>query len=239
MTVFTPEIIQAVAAHAAQESPKEACGLVIVFKGRKSYIPCTNATEVGGDRFLIPAEEYAAAEDKGEIIGICHSHPFISPEPSQADRCSCEITKLPWLIVNHPIGSYSIIEPSGYKAPLVGREFSHGVLDCYQLCKDYYEVEHGIQIPHYDRAELWWEKGMNLIVDNFKEAGFSQIEESELKPGDAILLQLGATVPNHAAIYVGDNLILHHVTNRLSSRDVYGGYWRKAATTFLRHKSLA
>ena len=38
-------------------------------------------------------------------------------------------------------------------------------------------------------------------------------------------MHLEADVPNHAGIYLGDNVILHHVQGRLSSRDVYGGYF--------------
>lgn len=79
---------------------------------------------------------------------------------------------------------------------------------------------------------------MNLYLDHFEEAGFVQVDEVELRPHDAILMQAGADRPNHAAIYLGDNLILHHFFGRLSSRDVWGGYWRKCATHFLRHRSF-
>jgi len=40
-------------------------------------------------------------------------------------------------------------------------------------------------------------------------------------------------------IYLGENIILHHVHNRLSSRDVYkwGGYYHKMTAMVLRHES--
>ena len=38
---------------------------------------------------------------------------------------------------------------------------------------------------------------------------------------------------------VDDNIILHHCHGRLSSRDVYGGYWRKVTTHVLRHRDLS
>ena len=59
----------------------------------------------------------------------------------------------------------------------------------------------------------------------------------ELQYGDAILMQLGAKLPNHAAVYIGDQLILHHIQDRLSSRDVYGGYYVKSTAMVLRHES--
>jgi cell wall-associated NlpC family hydrolase len=51
-------------------------------------------------------------------------------------------------------------------------------------------------------------------------------------------MQVASPVPNHAAVYLGDGLILHHLQGRLSSRDVYGGYWQKVTTHALRHPLL-
>jgi cell wall-associated NlpC family hydrolase len=59
----------------------------------------------------------------------------------------------------------------------------------------------------------------------------------ELQYGDALLMHLEASLPNHAAIYVGDQQILHHVQGRLSSRDILGGYWLKAVAMAVRHES--
>jgi cell wall-associated NlpC family hydrolase len=56
-----------------------------------------------------------------------------------------------------------------------------------------------------------------------------------LQPGDVILMKIAATRTNHGAIYLGDNLVLQYCMGRLSSRDVWGGAWRKAATHFLRY----
>jgi cell wall-associated NlpC family hydrolase len=59
----------------------------------------------------------------------------------------------------------------------------------------------------------------------------------ELQYGDAILMQLASPLPNHAAVYLGDQLILHHLQGRLSSRDLYGGYYLKSTARVLRHES--
>jgi cell wall-associated NlpC family hydrolase len=60
----------------------------------------------------------------------------------------------------------------------------------------------------------------------------------ELRHGDAVLMNISGKVSNHCAVYLGDNLILHHINKRLSSRDVYGGYWLKNTTQALRHKDM-
>lgn len=227
-------IVDEVYAHAETTYPNECCGLAIIFKGKLKYIPCSNM--LSGDAFCIPAEEYAKAEDMGEIVGVCHSHVNISPNPSPADLVACEATQLPWLIVSYPSKQYIIHNPTGYKAPLIGRPFYHGVLDCYSLVRDYYTETIGLDLGDFHRDNEWWNLGQDLYMDNLEKQGFVIVED--LKLHDGILMCLGSTVVNHAAVYIGDGKILQHCTNRLSSRDVYGGYWRKYTKYIVRHKSL-
>jgi cell wall-associated NlpC family hydrolase len=123
--------------------------------------------------------------------------------------------------------------------PLIGRSFSHGVLDCYTLVKDYYKRELNIELQNYFHQNDWWEKGENLYVDNFKDQGFIEInDKNDIQKYDAFLIKLLSSVSNHAAIYIGGDTILHHVYGRLSNRQTYSGYWRKHTTHHLRHKSL-
>lgn len=226
--------------HAAAAAPRECCGLAVVTKGKLRYWPCRNIS-ISDTQFEIDPLDYAAAEEAGEIVGICHSHVFLSPEPSEADRVMCERTGLPWLIVNHPVGTHTLTEPSGYVAPLVGRSYSHGVLDCYQIVVDHYKQVLGIELPQFRREDGWWERGENLYIENFEKAGFVNMGDgslTDIRPHDGLLMQVASDVPNHAAVYLGDNFILQHVYGRLSSRDVYGGYWRKHTTHVVRHRSL-
>jgi proteasome lid subunit RPN8/RPN11 len=233
-------LVEKVREHAASEAPRECCGLAVVVKGRLRYWPCKNIS-LHNDQFEIDPLDYAAAEDAGEIVGVCHSHVFVSPQPSEADRVMCEFTGLPWLIVNHPVGTHVQIEPSGYMAPLVGRQYTHGVLDCYQIVVDHYKRELGIELPHFAREDGWWDRGENLYLENFEKAGFVMVGDGmhrDIRPHDGLLIQVGCNVPNHAAVYLGDGMILQHVYGRLSSRDVYGGYWQKHTTHVLRHRSM-
>ena len=220
-------------AHARTDYPRESCGLLIIRKGREVYWPCRNLAR-GDDHFIIDPDDYAAAEADGEVVAVVHSHVNIPPMPSQADLVSCEATGLEWHIVSVPNGTWHSFKPSGYVAPLVGRVFSHGVLDCFSVIRDWYRQERGIELLDFDRSDGWWERGGNLYLDNFGKAGFSVCED--LHEGAVLLMQLGSPVPNHAAIYLGDDLILHHVQRRLSSRDIYGGYWRKHTTHVLKYE---
>jgi cell wall-associated NlpC family hydrolase len=89
----------------------------------------------------------------------------------------------------------------------------------------------------YHRRDQWWEKGENLYLDNFEKEGFHTIPSEELAYGDALLMHLESPVPNHAAVYIGNQMVLHHVQGRLSSRDIYGGYYQKMTAKVLRHES--
>lgn len=236
MNIDLPDnIINEIKEHASKEYPRESCGLVIIFKGKYKYIACKNlATQ--GNNFLLDPEDYAKAEDMGSIVKVVHSHPNLPPTPSQADLVGCEASGIPWIIVNWPVGSIYEFKPTNYKAPLIGREFSHGVLDCYTLIRDYYIEKLNIDLGYFFREEKWWDKGKNLYLDNAESSNFVVVPEPKLH--DILLMQIGSAVPNHAAIWLGDGTILHHQTGRLSSIDVYGGWYRKVTTHRFRHRSL-
>ena len=234
---LTDRLKAEILAHAKAEDPRECCGLIVVVKGRRRYFPCRNIAATPSEHFVLDPADYASAEDAGEIVAIVHSHPTTQPTPSPADRLSCNATGLPWVIVNPKIEQWGGCEPSDYELPYVGREFVFGVVDCYSLVRDWYAREWNLHLTNFERRDLFWERGENLYLDNYKGQGFRQIPFAELQHGDSVLMQLGANLPNHAAIYLGDQQILHHVQGRLSSRDVFGGYYVKNTAMVLRHES--
>ena len=186
-----------------------------------------------------------------------HSHPDSSSAASDVDKAQMALHGLPWVIVGYPQGDFSIHQPTDYTAPLLGREYYHGLQDCYSLCRDYYHRECDIRLSDYVRDDLWWELKDNpsLYLDNFKKEGFIEIDPTvtPLQKHDAILCRVGRTEhANHAVIFLGDgqltseqtpsvagdNIILHHPYGRLSVREVWGEMWAKRAVVYLRHKSL-
>lgn len=231
--------------HAIQQYPREACGLVVVFKGREIYLPCRNVAASTSENFVLEPEDYAKAEELGEIIGVVHSHPNAPARPSQADLVMCEQSGLEWHIVhvsrsaagNLHAGEIYSFKPSGYVAPLVGRTFTHGVLDCYTLVKDYYARELLIDLPEFERRDNWWNTGQDLYMENFEKAGFVRAT-GPIRLHDVIIMQVRAAKPNHAGVYIGDGRILHHQGGRLSSRDVYTGYFQELTRIVVRHKEL-
>tara|TARA_R100000781_G_scaffold46676_2_gene31428 strand:- start:3709 stop:4428 length:720 start_codon:yes stop_codon:yes gene_type:complete len=226
-------------AHAKEEDPKESVGLVHIVKGRERYFPCTNQADEPELHFCLDPNDYLKCENQGEIIAVIHSHPSTNHEPSEADKVACEKSNLPWFVVNPKTEKWGYYEPSGFILPYVGRQWSHGIVDCFTLARDFYKREFNIEFFDYNRQDDWWLKGEALYLDNFAKEGMREIDIEEIQYGDAFLMNIESPTPNHAAIYLGENLILHHVQKRLSSRDVYkwGGYYHKMTAKVLRHES--
>jgi proteasome lid subunit RPN8/RPN11 len=231
------QIVTALREHAAAESPRECCGMVLSVDGIQTYRACRNIA-TGSAEFEIHPEDWNVYQDSGEVLAICHSHVFRSPQPSQADLVGCEYSGLPWIIINHPTGIVHWFKPTGYQAPLLGRNFVHSIFDCYSLVVDHYARALQITLPDFHRDDEWWNKGGNLYLDHFDEAGFHQVPIKSMRENDMILMRIRSPVPNHAAIYLGGNVILQHLQNRLSSRDIYGGWYQKVTTNCLRHQRL-
>lgn len=211
--------------HAKQCGEAECCGFVI---DNKTYLPCNNISPTPTKTFEISPDDWINAEQKGEITAVVHSHPDGLSILSQADQFYQQQTGLDWwLVCDNKIHKFRYIKP------LLGREFKHGKTDCLTLVRDAYMLA-GIDLPDYERQDDWWHNGQNLYLDLLPKNNFEQVED--VQEGDIILVCLGSTTPNHAAIYIGNQFILHHCSNRLSKRDLYDGFWLKYTHSIWRHK---
>nr|WP_218059373.1 C40 family peptidase [Gilliamella apicola] len=211
--------------HATSCGEAECCGFVI---DNKTYLPCKNISHTPTETFEISSDDWIKAEQKGEITAIVHSHPDGLPILSEADQFYQQQTGLDWwLVCDNKIHKFRYIKP------LLGREFKHGEIDCLTLVRDAYMLT-GINLPNYERQDDWWHNGQNLYLELLPKNEFEQVKD--IQEGDVILICLGSTTPNHAAIYIGNQFILHHCPNRLSKRDLYDGFWLKYTHSIWRHK---
>jgi cell wall-associated NlpC family hydrolase len=179
----------------------------------------------------------------GEVIGVWHTHPEKPARASDADIRGCNDSELPWYILgvykedqSFRFSDLITVQPMGDDVPYVGRPYIPNVHDCYTLAQDYYRREFGLVLGSYENIEDWWLKGENFLADYYEKEGFERVS-GEPATGDAMLIQSGAKVPNHVAIYVGDDRILHHSRSRLSKHDTYAGYWKDHTIFHLRHKT--
>ena len=223
--------------HAEEMFPSEVCGLVVIIKGRKRYVRCKNVAVNPYDHFIIDPLDYADAEDKGTIFGIFHSHPYQTPFPSSADKTACEISKKVWYIYGVALGQWHEFEPTGYKAPLIGRQYAFGVHDCWTLVKDYYESV-GIILRDWERPTDPDSVRENPYFDKcFAETGFRELNpDEELEHGDSILMAINSRGLNHVGVFLlPQQMILHHIEGRLSSKDFYGEWLVKCTGKRLRY----
>jgi cell wall-associated NlpC family hydrolase len=123
---------------------------------------------------------------------------------------------------------------------LIGTTYEQGSTDCFGICRSFFKDNFNIEITDYSRPTDWWDHGLNLYMDNFYTEGFRLIDIPlrEVRPADVFLISIRSNVPNHAAIALYENNILHHPYNRLSCVEQYKGVWRNYTVGILRHKGV-
>lgn len=239
--LLTEEIVQQIQAHAIEEYPNECAGLIMTDGSyrrvkNEAYDPTTAVYFPKGEVFPLLME--------GKIAAFVHSHPNGPNFPSRADMDSQQETDVPWVIVS--TNGEACLAPFAFgdqleRPPLTDRGFQHGVTDCYAFIRDWYLEKRGIVLPEFSRSWEWWGKEQ-LYLDGFSRAGFKPIALDELQEGDGILFAVRSNTPNHAAVYVGNNLIAHHAASR-QGWDMSRlpqvepiGRWFPYATHFLRYQ---
>ena len=178
--------------HAKDQDPKEAVGLVLNIRGKQRYYPCRNLAITDHQCFILDPEDYVKADNKGEIIAVFHSHPINPPTPSQADKVSCEDSGLPWYIVNPQTKQWAYLEPTGYKAPLLGRQWVWGITDCWSLVRDWYKEEKNIELRDWKRpATLEEFNNKPLFEDCAWRTNFRELRpEEKLQDGDVLHISI-------------------------------------------------
>ena len=224
--------------HAKDQNPKESCGLLLNIRGKEKYYPCRNLSMTDHQCFILDPEDYVKADNLGSIKAVIHSHPITSPSPSQADLVSCENSGLPWHIVNPNSETWGYCEPTGYKVPLIGRQWVWGVTDCWSLVRDWYKEEKDIELVDYERNITPEEFIKNPLFEKYaKNTGFIELEQDEaLQKGDVLLMSILHPTLNHVAIFLGD-MVLHHLADRLSCREPYSMWLQKCTGKRYRYAS--
>ena len=219
---------EAALVHAKDQDPKECCGLLLNIRGKERYHPCRNLSAQSDEYFILDPEDYIKGSNLGEITAIIHSHPDTPPVASQADKMSCEQTKLPWYIVNPKTETWGYYEPCGYEAPLLGRPWVWAVTDCWSLVVDWYKKEKGIKLLDYERPTRIEDFTDDPVFERYLPSrGFRLLRPEEpLINGDVLAMSILGKGLNHVAIFI-DGDVLHHSADRLSCREPYSPWLLK------------
>lgn len=224
--------------HAFEESPNECCGII----KNDEYFPCKNIADDKRNSFRISPEVIGRVYASDHFGAVIHSH-VDYPHISKDDMLRQNFMKVPWGVafINDYIKDGIHFWGDGIDQDLEERPFIHGLYDCYSLVSDYYKVKFEKPLPFVPRENLWYEKGGNLFEKNFAEAGFEEVPEFGYQPvvGDIYLFKIRCPVYNHCAVYIGSELILHHLYNRLSTyTSMYPWVHRAAKDGLLLRKKL-
>ena len=219
---------EAALAHAKDQDPDESCGLLLNIRGKERYHPCRNLSAQSDEYFILDPEDYIKGSNLGTITAIIHSHPDTPPVASQADKMSCEQSKLPWYIVNPKTETWGYYEPCGYKAPLLGRPWVWAVTDCWSLIVDWYKEERGIELLDYERPTKIEEFTDDPVFERYLPSrGFRLLKPDEpLMNGDVLAMSILGKGLNHVGIFI-DGDVLHHSADRLSCREPYNPWLLK------------
>lgn len=125
--------------------------------------------------------------------------------------------------------------------PFVGRPFLYGVRDCYSMVVDVYGASFGMELHDYARPSDWRSDFRDIIRNTYEIDGFQMVTDwsfKDLRPADILCMAIGESTPNHLAIYLGNNEVVHHLWGRLSSVDPYRDFYRNTTCFVLRHPDV-
>jgi len=243
----TEAAVAALRLSALVEYPRECLGYV---DRAGAYVPLQNVAPDPEKHALVDRAVLRRLLVSGDLRALCHSHPGGPDCPSESDgRAQIEL-EVPFIIVS--TNGQATTEPFAFgdqlldDAPLVGRSYRHYVSDCYDLIRVWWRREHGVWLPQYPRNWEWWRDDTpgekDLYRRYFADAGFHEIDRSEVRHGDCWLGAIRSPVPNHAGVYLDGGLALHHPSSglphdpgRLSKRESIAR-WAPWITHWLRRE---
>ena len=117
--------------------------------------------------------------------------------------------------------------------PLVGKEWTYGEQDCYSLLRQYFELL-GVTLPDFERPEDLGTTD-SMFLKHARRLDFHQIDISDRQESDVLLMRLGTRAPMHAAIYLGNDKILHQRMDSISAVEPLRQYYWKRTVAAFRH----
>ncbi len=204
--------------HAKEEFPNESCG--IISEGK--YIKFKNESETPEESFEIKDDLYYELYINEKVECIVHSHND-SNRASKMDQIQQKEIDVPFLIINLRNRSLMDCIVFGEKepAPLEGRPFFWGALDCTTLAADWVKQIYDFQIEYPPHDFYFCIKQVDLFETYLREdTPFYEVDIKDKKPGDILLYNIdGSRFINHIAVYLSDNgEVLHHMYNNISGR---------------------
>lgn len=212
--------------HCSKRKNEEMGGVVL---NDNSFLPLDNIAEDKENNFLFNLDGI----NYGDIKAIVHSHPNSDKFLSTIDRKHQVLTGLEWWIVkNDKIYKYPCVKH------LRARLFEYGKADCGTIVEDAFTL-YGLKLPVFERSSLSDDESQGKILKSLPLMGFERLtgEHIEMNVGDVIATSTGKDA-NHAMLYIGDEMVLHHVYGGLSKRSPIGFEIRRRIHSIWRHPKV-
>jgi len=233
---LSKEIQDDIKRHALDSSPKECCGFILFhnFYKRAVAIKATNTAENQLQHVSFSAKEIFNIKFLGKLMALYHSHNSDNSF-SEVDKKCYDIHGVPLVLFNNPSGKFSIYQGEEPNRKYINREFQIGKQDCFSLIIDYYLNELGVIVENFlpERDDNWHKKDINYIDKFFNQSQLVKISREFIQKDDIIVLDYKNN-RFHFAIYLDNDLILHHPRGRKSLVEPYSDKYKKITLYALR-----
>ena len=219
---FNDEILSSVKEYFLTDRKSEKCGFIVDNEKELLFIPAKNISKQNNKNFIIDPSDYLAAAKSGKIIACCHSH-IKDGSFSVSDIYNSFNHNIKYVLYNLKKDRFYFFDPQKFikYKKYIDLSFELGKNDCANLICDFYKQQLNVDIPmrpildnckNYEelkskKLHIW---DGNLYKKNWDCFNFFKIKSfDELKIYDILIFNDISKNPVHAAIYLGEELILH------------------------------
>ena len=236
--MFESEIVQ----HAKENPEEEVCGFVLLepdlsVKIERSINESPNKREC----FLISPAKFIKNKLNKKILGIYHSHPFTTENPSARDKVLSKETGVPYLIYSLKTEKFSLYHPTTCSpSQLTQRPYVRAFYECISIFRDYYKEKLDINISEWNK-NYWLPKEdikANKLLKRILKKNMDLIKVEEMKKHDLIVFELNKNKRFHVGVYLGGDKFLHQPDKLLSREQLLDERWQNKIKHVYRHPSL-
>lgn len=236
--MLTPFIESEIKKHSLEFPKEEVCGFVLdnntIFRAR-------NISSLKNKTFSVYPLDYLAAEEKGKIVAVYHSH-ILTKEFSEFDKVNSTNHNKIYVMYCLKSDSFHIFYPNNYSNKYIGRQFNYKTNNCYTIIKDFYKNELNINIEANipELNEDWYKNNPNLILDEFnKSTQFKSISnwQQNIKKYDIIFfnyLNIDNS-PHHLGMYIDDGIFLHLPRRQYSKMEIFDNFFQSKVFDVIRY----
>lgn len=229
--------------HARAMPGEEVCGFIYQAEDGVHAFPCRNvAPEARHECFEIDPADYVTVHGMGRVCGLYHGGMTHTNEGfSEEDLAVAGEMVLPSYLYCGPSDKWARYIPPTYHVDPIGRMWAWGEADCYSTVELHYRQKRAVYMGDYDRDESFERATEPIIMRHVTEEGFVAVDPAAPIVNDDVLLfrTPGCAYPQHLAVVVGPNQMLHHPRNQLSRVDPVDGPWLRRLAGVFRYAGKA